>query len=75
MVRRLIMELLEAVKSHFNSEVLTGKGGFFIKGHGFITIAQARKITGVKAKPRQTHQRIMPYGDYATIAQINGIKI
>jgi hypothetical protein len=25
MVRRLIMELLEAIKAHFNSEVLTGK--------------------------------------------------
>ena len=69
------MELLEALKSHFNSEVLTGKGGFFIKGHGFITIAQARRITGIKAKPRTKHARIMPYGDYATIAQINGIKI
>ena len=69
------MELLEAVKTYYKTQdVLTGKGGFFIKGHGFITIAKARRLTGIKAQPRTKHARIMPYGDYATIAQINGIK-
>ena len=56
----------------YNSETLQGKGGFWIKGHGFISLTKARKITGIKAKPRPQHARISAYGDYATIAAING---
>ena len=31
----------------------TGKGGgFWVKGHGFFTVAKARKLTGIAAKKR-----------------------
>jgi hypothetical protein len=31
----------------------TGKGGgFWVKGHGFVTMAKARKITGIVAEKR-----------------------
>ena len=67
-------ELAEKLgKKHY--DVIQGKGGFWIKGKGFFTLAQARKITGIRATPRLRRQVIMPYGDYATIAQINGIKV
>ena len=55
-------------------DIIHGKGGFWIKGHGHFTLQQARKLTGIKATPRQPRQVLAPYGDYATIAQINGIK-
>ncbi len=55
-------------------DCVQGKGGFWIRTKGFYTLAQARKITGIKATPRPARQVLMPYGDYATIAQINGIK-
>lgn len=56
------------------AEVLRGKGGFWIKGKGFITLAQARKQTGIDAPKRRTRGRQLPWGDYATIAAINGVR-
>ena len=55
------------------ADIMYGKGGFWIKGKGFYTLAKARRITGVTGTPRQKRDRILPYGDYATIAMINGI--
>ena len=66
-------ELAEKLgKRHY--DVLQGKGGFWIKGKGFFTIAKARKLTGIKA-PTRNRTRLMPYGDYATIAMVNGINL
>ena len=59
-------------KKHY--DVIFGKGGFWIKGLGFYTIAKARKLTGIKAPPRKQRMVMSAWGDYATIAQINGIK-
>lgn len=67
-------ELAEKLGLH-QWDCIKGKGGYWIKGKGFYTIAQARKITGIKAILRKPQMRVMPYGDYATIAQINGIKL
>jgi len=55
-------------------DVMQGKGGFWLKGDRFYSYAEARKITGIKA-PSRERTRLMPYGDYATIAQINRIRI
>ena len=55
-------------------DVIQGKGGFHVRTKGFFTIAQARKITGIKATPRNKRTIMLAWGDYATIAQINGIK-
>ncbi len=54
----------------YGAPVLQGKGGFWIRGHGFITLAKARKLTGVKA-PSRERQRMPAWGDYATIAMLN----
>jgi len=60
-------------KKHY--DVCFGKGGAWIKGKGFYTIAQARKLTGIPVEHPRTHrQQISAYGDYATIAMINRIK-
>ena len=66
-------ELAEKLGKH-HYDVIQGKGGFWIKDKGFYTIAQARKITGIKATPRPRKARILAWGDYATIAMINGVK-
>jgi len=54
-----------------HSDIVAGKGGFWIKGKGFYTIAQARKLTGIKAAPRNERPVMRALGDYATIAQLN----
>ena len=68
-----IKKVYEALKT-LGKNVLCGKGGFFIKDEGFITLVQARKLTGISAEKRVVKQKILPWGDYATIAMINGIK-
>ena len=55
-------DLRLAVEKHYHSPALAGKGGFFIKGHGFITTAQARKITGIKGKTRNPPKRLSAWG-------------
>lgn len=68
--------LLNALKKHFGTEdIMAGKGGFWVKGHPFVTIKQARQLTGVKGIKRAPRgERILAWGDYATIAMINGVK-
>jgi hypothetical protein len=54
---------------------LSGKGGFFLKGEGFITYAAARKRTGVEVPEelkREQGRRVTAYGDFATVAAISG---
>ena len=65
------IDLRLAIEKHYKSPVLAGKGGFWIKGHGFITTAKARKITGIKGKTRNPPQRLAAWGDYATVAMLN----
>lgn len=64
-------DLRLAVEKYYGSPALAGKGGFFIKGHGFITTAKARKVTGVKGKTRNPPKKLSAWGDYATIAMLN----
>lgn len=54
-------------------EVLKGKGGFWIRGEGHITLAQARKRTSIAAPARPRAERSRAWGDFATIAMLNGI--
>lgn len=68
-------KLYEALKGIYKSEILAGKGGFWIKDNGFVTLQQARKITGIRGKKRVKLDTIRAWGDYATIAMINGIKL
>jgi len=56
-------------------EVIAGKGGFFIRGEGFLTTRQAQKLTGIKPKPRTKRLYVSPYGDWATIQMITRVKL
>jgi len=64
-------DLRLAVEKHYKSPTLAGKGGFFVKGVGFISTAKARKITGIKGKTRNPPRKLQAWGDYATIAMLN----
>jgi hypothetical protein len=55
-------------------EAMAGKGGFFLRNHGFVTTAQARKMTGIKAPERNFRPVMSAYGDWATVAAINHVK-
>ena len=65
-------KLIKALKKHYKVDVVSGKGGFYIRGKGHITIAKARQVTGIKAEPRQKRGKTGGYGDYATIRKIAG---
>jgi len=66
-------KLLSELKKYFNAEVLTAKGGFFVKGHGFISISKARKLTNVVSEmKRQPKSKTGGYGDYAILRKIVG---
>jgi len=65
------INLKAALEKHFGVPSLAGKGGFFVKGYGFISTAKARKLTGVKGKTRNPPARLSAWGDYATIAMLN----
>ena len=55
-------------------EVVQGKGGFWVRGQGWISLAKARTLTGIPAPKRAKRARVQPWGDYATIAMLNGYK-
>lgn len=59
----------------YQSPVIQGKGGFFVKGHGFISLRKARELTGHPSPPRVKRDRVMPWGDYATVVAMNGGKL
>jgi hypothetical protein len=65
-------KLLKALKKHYKADVLSGKGGFFIRGKGHISLATARKVTGIKGQTRQRRPKSGGYGDYAIIRKIAG---
>ena len=55
-----------------NPDTCGGKdSGFYVKGEGFVSLAQARKRTGISAPPREYKPRIGAWGDYATVAMLN----
>lgn len=39
-------QLRIALETHFGAPALYGKGGFWVKDHGHISLAKARKLTG-----------------------------
>lgn len=55
-------------------EAMYGKGGFWIHGAGFFTLKQIAQQYAITPEPRIKRERLGAYGDYATIAMLNGIK-
>jgi len=52
-------------------DLMYGKGGFFVRGGGFISLAKARRMTGIKG-PKRNPRLIQPaWGEYAIIAMLN----
>ena len=69
--REARQQIIEALAAQ-GIEALYAKGGFILRGQGFKTFAQARKIAGVEAEHIERQARVTPYGDYATIAALSG---
>lgn len=65
-------KLVKALKKHYKADVMYGKGGFFVRGKGHISMATARRVTGIKAEPRKRRGKTGGYGDYATLRKIVG---
>ena len=62
----------EAKQYYKIDDICYGKGGFFIKGIGFKTVAQARKLTGLKPDcTRQANNNIIN-NDYNWLCRIAG---
>lgn len=55
-------------------DVLYGKGGFWLRGQGWVSFADARRLSGVKAAPANRQPRVSAYGDWAWVAAINGVR-
>ena len=55
-------------------DAVTGKGGgFALKGRGYVSLAKARKETGISmAHSRGPRMEALPWGDYATVAALSG---
>jgi hypothetical protein len=53
------------------SEVLQGKGGFWVKGKGFFTLAKARTMTGITAPKQKPRLVQSAWGDWATVVMLN----
>ena len=67
------LALFDALKQYYKTnDICYGKGGFFIRGIGFKTIAQARKLTGLKPNcTRQANNNIIN-NDYNWLCRIAG---
>jgi len=70
-------KLTKALERHYKTDVMYGKGGFFIRGKGsvatkHISLAKARQITGIKGKKKAPSKVHGGYGDYAIMRKIAG---
>ena len=54
--------------------LMFGKGGGWIRGEGFRTLAQLRTRYGVPTPRRERRERVPAWGDFATVAMLNRIK-
>ena len=71
--REARQEIIEALADK-GIEAVSGKGGFYLRGQGHVTFAQARKLAGV-AVPESLHREkreAILYGDAAIVHMIAG---
>lgn len=52
-------------------KVISGKGGFWLNGGGFVSLAKARTMTGIRAPKRKPGLIQSAWGDWATVAMLN----
>ena len=55
-------------------EVLGARGGFFVRGRGFVTLATARALVGITEHPTRPGDWMMAGGDWGMVAALNGIR-
>lgn len=55
-------------------EAVYGKGGFFLRGEGFVSFAKARRLAGVAVSEglRRERREAVLYGDAAIVHLIAG---
>ena len=63
--------ILEAYRAQ-GQDACAGKGGFFLRGRGFVSLRKARRETGINmAKTRQPAMVQGAWGDYAIVKMLN----
>lgn len=73
-MREETSRIIEAYAAQ-GAEAMSGKGGFWIKDRGFVSLAQARKETGInEAQKREARQVQGAWGEYGWLAAINGAR-
>lgn len=63
-------DVLAALKAQ-GKEVMMGKGGFFIKGEGFLSLSKARRLTKIRAPKRPLKEVRSAWGDWAIVEMMN----
>jgi hypothetical protein len=65
-------QIIDALQER-DIDALAGKGGFFLRGRGWVSYATAKRLAGITGtltnRPRR--ERISAWGEYAWIAGIN----
>jgi hypothetical protein len=71
---KAVLEGLEA--KGYEACYASGKGGgFFVKGKGWVSMGTARRLADVPAPKRVTRPLTQPWGDWATVAMLNGYRV
>ena len=65
-----VKDVFDALKAQ-GKELIKSKGGFHVKGEGFLSLSKARKLTGIKAPERQFRGKQKAGGDWAWVEAIN----
>ena len=66
-------KIINTLKRHYGVDVVSGKGGFFIRGHGHISLVKARSITGIKPQSKRTKRlKSRGYGDMGWLSRTFG---
>ena len=72
MTRKEENAAIRAAYAALGKEALSGRRGFWVRGKGWQTLAEARRETGIDGhQTRRPRQAKSPWGDYATIVMLN----
>lgn len=64
-------KIIDGLKEKYGTDVMYGQNGFFVRGTGWISMARARRETGLAASLKRPGQRVSSYGDYAIVEMLN----
>lgn len=74
MTKREAREQIVKALAEKGIEAVSGKGGFFLRGHGHVSFSQARRLSGVAVPDELRHEQreAILYGDAAIVHLIAG---